>query len=191
MFVIGTAGHIDHGKSALILALTGIDPDRLPEEKKRGMTIDLGFAWFSLPSGERIGIVDVPGHKDFISNVIPGVGGIDAALIVIAADDGWMPQTEEHLQILNLLDIKHGVGFMCQQNMLIELPEGILLERNYYQNIKTEIINFLRSNGAISIQQVRVLFGFSRKHILPLLSKLEEEKVIRRQGDIRVLVETQ
>jgi len=191
MFVIGTAGHIDYGKSALILALTGIDPDRLPEEKKRGMTIDLGFAWFSLPSGERIGIVDVPGHKDFISNVIPGVGGIDAALIVIAADDGWMPQTEEHLQILNLLDIKHGVGFMCQQNMLIELPEGILLERNYYQNIKTEIINFLRSNGAISIQQVRVLFGFSRKHILPLLSKLEEEKVIRRQGDIRVLVETQ
>jgi predicted HTH transcriptional regulator len=83
------------------------------------------------------------------------------------------------------------VRFMCQQNMLIELPEGILLERKHYQNIKTEIINFLRSNGAISIQQVRALFGFSRKHILPLLSKLEEEKVIRRQGDIRVLVETQ
>jgi selenocysteine-specific elongation factor len=109
MFVIGTAGHIDHGKSALVLALTGIDPDRLPEEKKRGMTIDLGFAWFSLPSGQVIGIVDVPGHKDFISNVIPGIGGIDATIIVIAADDGWMPQTEEHLQILNLLGIEHGI----------------------------------------------------------------------------------
>ena len=101
MFIIGTAGHIDHGKSALILALTGIDPDRLPEEKKRGMTIDLGFAWLRLSSGEVIGIVDVPGHKDFIRNVIAGVGGIDAALLVIAADDGWMPQTVEHLQILD------------------------------------------------------------------------------------------
>jgi len=80
--------------------------------------------------------------------------------------------------------------FMCRQNMLIELPEGILLERKHYQNIKTEIINFLRSNGSISIQQVRQLFGFSRKYVLPLLSKLEEEKVLRRQGDIRVLVET-
>ena len=109
MFVIGTAGHIDHGKSALVLALTGIDPDRLPEEKKRGMTIDLGFAWFSLSSGDKIGIVDVPGHKDFISNLIPGVGGIDAALIVIAADDGWMPQTEEHVQILNLFEVKYGI----------------------------------------------------------------------------------
>jgi selenocysteine-specific elongation factor len=118
MFVIGTAGHIDHGKSALVLALTGIDPDRLPEEKKRGMTIDLGFAWFSLSSGERIGIVDVPGHKDFISNVIPGVGGIDAALIVIAADDGWMPQTEEHLQILNFLDIKHGIVALTKVDVI-------------------------------------------------------------------------
>lgn len=118
MFVIGTAGHIDHGKSALVLALTGIDPDRLPEEKKRGITIDLGFAWFPLSSGDRIGIVDVPGHKDFISNVIPGVGGIDAALIVIAADDGWMPQTEEHVQILNLLDIKHGIIALTKVDLI-------------------------------------------------------------------------
>ena len=118
MFVIGTAGHIDHGKSALVLALTGIDPDRLPEEKKRGMTIDLGFAWFSLSSGEMIGIVDVPGHKDFISNVIPGVGGIDAALIVIAADDGWMPQTEEHLQILNLFGIEHGIVALTKVDLI-------------------------------------------------------------------------
>jgi len=118
MFVIGTAGHIDHGKSALVLALTGIDPDRLPEEKKRGMTIDLGFAWFPLTSGEMIGIVDVPGHKDFISNVIPGVGGIDAALIVIAADDGWMPQTEEHLQILNLFGIEHGIVALTKVDLI-------------------------------------------------------------------------
>lgn len=118
MFVIGTAGHIDHGKSALVLALTGIDPDRLPEEKRRGMTIDLGFAWFSLSSGDKIGIVDVPGHKDFISNLIPGVGGIDAALIVIAADDGWMPQTEEHVQILNLFDIKHGIIALTKVDLI-------------------------------------------------------------------------
>ncbi len=109
MFVIGTAGHVDHGKSALVLALTGIDPDRLPEEKKRGMTIDLGFAWLSLPDGTEVGIVDVPGHERFVKNMIAGVGGIDAALLVIAADDGWMPQTQEHLEILELLGIKEGI----------------------------------------------------------------------------------
>jgi len=109
MFIIGTAGHIDHGKSALVRALTSIDPDRLPEEKRRGMTIDLGFAWLPLSSGEVIGIVDVPGHKDLVRNVIAGVWGIDAALLVIAADDGWMPQTEEHLQVLDLFHIEHGI----------------------------------------------------------------------------------
>lgn len=118
MFVIGTAGHIDHGKSTIVIALTGIDPDRLPEEKRRGMTIDLGFAWFSLSSGEMIGIVDVPGHKDFIGNMIPGIGGIDAALMVVAADDGWMPQTEEHLQILNLFGIKHGIVVLTKVDLI-------------------------------------------------------------------------
>ena len=109
MLTIGTAGHIDHGKSSLVKALTSIDPDRLPEEKERGMTIDLGFAWMALPSGDTVGIVDVPGHKQFIHNVIPGLFGVDAVLLVIAADDGWMPQTEEHLRILDLLGIKHGI----------------------------------------------------------------------------------
>jgi len=109
MFVIGTAGHVDHGKSALVKALTGIDPDRLPEEKRRGMTIDLGFAWLSLPDGTEVGIVDVPGHERFVKNMIAGVGGIDAALLVIAADDGWMPQTQEHLEILELLGVKEGI----------------------------------------------------------------------------------
>jgi selenocysteine-specific elongation factor len=109
MLTIATAGHIDHGKSSLIKALTAIDPDRLPEEKERGMTIDLGFAWLPLPSGEVGGMGDVPGHKQFVHNVIPGLFGIDAVLLLVAADDGWMPQTEEHLRILDLLGIKRGL----------------------------------------------------------------------------------
>jgi selenocysteine-specific elongation factor len=109
MHVIGTAGHVDHGKSTLVLALTGIDPDRLREEKERQMTIDLGFAWLTLPGGEPLGIVDVPGHRDFVENMLAGVGGIDAALFVVAADEGVMPQTREHLAILDLLGVDRGV----------------------------------------------------------------------------------
>ncbi len=109
MRVIGTAGHVDHGKSTLVRALTGIDPDRLREEKEREMTIDLGFAWLDMPGGEPVGIVDVPGHKDFIENMLAGVGGIDAALFVVASDEGVMPQTREHLAILDLLDVRNGV----------------------------------------------------------------------------------
>src|SRR2546426_990497 len=99
MYVIGTAGHVDHGKSTLVRALTGIDPDRLREEKERGLTIDLGFAWLTLPGGEEVSIVDVPGHERFIKNMLAGVGGIDLALLVIAADAGGMPQTREQLSI--------------------------------------------------------------------------------------------
>ena len=109
MHVIGTAGHVDHGKSTLTYALTGINPDRLAEEQERQMTIDIGFAWLDLPNGERVGIVDVPGHRDFIENMLAGVGGIDAALLVIAADEGVMPQTREHLAILDLLAIPTGL----------------------------------------------------------------------------------
>lgn len=109
MRVIGTAGHVDHGKSTLVAALTGIHPDRLKEEQEREMTIDLGFAWMTLPSGESVGIVDVPGHRDFIENMLAGVGGIDAALFVVAVDEGIMPQTREHLAILDLLQIPAGV----------------------------------------------------------------------------------
>ncbi|MFN4292898.1 MAG: selenocysteine-specific translation elongation factor [Thermoflexales bacterium] len=107
--MIATAGHVDHGKSTLVRALTGIDPDRLREEQQRGMTIDLGFAWMNLPDGEPVGIVDVPGHIDFIENMLAGVGGVDAALLVIAADEGPMPQTVEHLAILGLLQVRCGV----------------------------------------------------------------------------------
>src|SRR5258706_4081231 len=106
MSCIGTAGHVDHGKSTLVKVLTGIDPDRLQEEKDRGMTIDLGFAWLKLPSGREVSIVDVPGHERFIRNMLAGVGGIDLALLVIAADEGFMPQTEEHLAILEILRVK-------------------------------------------------------------------------------------
>lgn len=109
MRVVGTAGHVDHGKSTLIRALTGIDPDRLQEEKQRGMTIDLGFAWLRLPNGTEVSIVDVPGHERFVHNMLAGVGGIDVALLVVAADEGIMPQTREHLAILDLLGISNGV----------------------------------------------------------------------------------
>jgi selenocysteine-specific elongation factor len=109
MRVIGTAGHVDHGKSTLIAALTGVHPDRLKEEQAREMTIDLGFGWLTLPNGEEVGIVDVPGHRDFIENMLSGIGGIDAALMVIAADEGIMPQTREHLAILDLLQIPAGL----------------------------------------------------------------------------------
>lgn len=118
MRVIGTAGHVDHGKSTLVRALTGIDPDRLAEEKAREMTIDLGFAWLKLPSGETVGIVDVPGHRDFIENMLAGVGGIDAVLLVIAADEGVMPQTREHLAILDLLGVQYGLVALSKTDMV-------------------------------------------------------------------------
>ncbi len=118
MHVIGTAGHVDHGKSTLVEALTGTHPDRLKEEREREMTIDLGFAWLTLPGGKEIGIVDVPGHRDFIENMLSGIGGIDAALFVIAADEGVMPQTREHLAILDLLQIQGGVVALTKTDLV-------------------------------------------------------------------------
>jgi len=118
MYVIGTAGHVDHGKSALVKALTGIDPDRLREEKEREMTIDLGFAWLKLPGGQEVSIVDVPGHERFIKNMLAGVGGIDLALLVIAADEGVMPQTREHLAILDLLDVRRGIVAISKKDLV-------------------------------------------------------------------------
>jgi len=124
MHVIGTAGHVDHGKSTLIAALTGIHPDRLLEEQQREMTIDLGFAWLTLPGGEEVGIVDVPGHRDFIENMLAGIGGIDAVLFVIACDEGVMPQTREHLAIVDLLQIPGGVIALTKID-LVDDPEWI------------------------------------------------------------------
>ena len=116
--MVGTAGHVDHGKSTLLTALTGMDPDRLREERERGMTIDLGFAWATLPGGGDVGFVDVPGHQDFIRNMLAGIGSIDAVLLVIAADEGVMPQTREHLAILGLLGIDRGVIALTKRDLV-------------------------------------------------------------------------
>src|SRR5262245_5983615 len=126
MRVIGTAGHVDHGKSALVQALTGIHPDRLKEEREREMTIDLGFAWFVLPNGETVGVIDVPGHRDFIENMLAGVGGIDAALLVVAVDEGIMPQTREHLAILDVLKINSVVVALTKAD-LADSPDWLSL----------------------------------------------------------------
>tara|TARA_B100000029_G_scaffold469071_1_gene506635 strand:- start:7314 stop:9164 length:1851 start_codon:yes stop_codon:yes gene_type:complete len=134
MYVIGTAGHVDHGKSTLVKALTGIEPDRLREEKVRGLTIDLGFAWMELPSGRSISIVDVPGHERFIKNMLAGAGGVDLALIIVAADEGPMPQTIEHLQILELLDIP---------DIIIVITKCALVESEFVDLIQEEISEVL------------------------------------------------
>ncbi|MEX2558038.1 MAG: selenocysteine-specific translation elongation factor [Actinomycetota bacterium] len=118
MHVLGTAGHVDHGKSTLIERLTGIDPDRLAEEKARGLTIDLGFAWLTLPSGREVGIVDVPGHERFVSNMLAGAGSIDATIFVVAANEGWKPQSEEHLAILDLLGARGGVVALTKSDLV-------------------------------------------------------------------------
>ena len=116
--ILGTAGHIDHGKTSLIKAVTGIDTDRLKEEKLRGITIELGFAWLDLPSGQRVGIVDVPGHEKFVKNMVAGATGIDVVALIIAADEGVMPQTKEHLDICKLLDVKHGLAVVTKTDMV-------------------------------------------------------------------------
>ena len=116
--ILGTAGHIDHGKSSLVKALTGTDPDRLKEEKERGITIDLGFASLDLSNEIKIGIVDVPGHEGLIKNMLAGAGGIDIVMLVIAADEGIMPQTKEHLSICNLLNVKKGFVALTKKDLV-------------------------------------------------------------------------
>jgi selenocysteine-specific elongation factor len=134
-FVLGTAGHVDHGKTALIKALTGIDTDRLKEEKERGITIELGFASLTLPSGQTLGVVDVPGHEKFIKNMVSGAAGIDLVMMVIAADEGIMPQTKEHLNICSVLGISKGI---------IALTKIDLVEKDWLKLVQSEIIEFLQ-----------------------------------------------
>ena len=137
-FVVGTAGHIDHGKSSLVKALTRIDPDRLDEEKRRGMTIDLGFAYMDLPSGRHVGLVDVPGHQRFLKNMLAGVHGMDAVLLVVAADEGPMPQTREHLAIIDLLGIQHGV---------VVLSKADLVDSEWLRLMRDEVSAMLRGSS--------------------------------------------
>ncbi|MGD8402546.1 MAG: selenocysteine-specific translation elongation factor [Anaerolineales bacterium] len=165
MRVIGTAGHVDHGKSTLIAALTGTHPDRLKEEQEREMTIELGFGWLTLPNGEEVGIVDVPGHRDFIENMLAGIGGIDAALLVIAADEGVMPQTKEHLAILDLLQIPTGLIALTKTDLAPD-PEWLAL-------IETDI----RATIAGTVMEDAPIIRVSAKNqtgLDELLSKLTE-----------------
>src|SRR5437016_8662 len=145
MRVIGTAGHVDHGKSTLIRALTGIDPDRLQEEKERGMTIDLGFAWLRLPNGLEASIVDVPGHERFIHNMLAGIGGIDVALLVVAADEGVMPQTREHVAILDLLGIS---------NRVVALTKRDLVDDDWLDLVQADVDEFLMPTTLKGVQCV-------------------------------------
>lgn len=132
MPLIGTAGHVDHGKSTLIQQITGRDPDRWEEEKKRGLTIDLGFAWTTLPGGIEVSFVDVPGHERYLKNMLAGIEAVDAALLVVAADEGWMPQSEEHLAVLDLLEVRRGVVALSKidrvEEELVELARAEILE---------------------------------------------------------------
>ncbi|MFN3974958.1 MAG: selenocysteine-specific translation elongation factor, partial [Dehalococcoidia bacterium] len=154
MFVLGTAGHVDHGKSTLVKALTGIDPDRLKEEKEREMTIDLGFAWLRLPSGREVSIVDVPGHERFVHNMLAGVGGMDLALLVVAADEGVMPQTREHLAILDLLQVKQGVVVLTKSDLvdqgwlgMVQEEVARLLEGTILENAPIIAVSALTGQG--------------------------------------------
>jgi selenocysteine-specific elongation factor len=147
MYVIGTAGHVDHGKSTLVKALTDIDPDRLPEEKEREMTVDLGFAWLTLPSGREVSIVDVPGHERFIKNMLAGVGGIDLAMLVVAADESVMPQTREHLAILDLLRIRRGV---------VVITKTDLVDDELVELVKAEVEDVLEGTAFAGCQMVAV-----------------------------------
>ncbi|HTK12153.1 MAG TPA: selenocysteine-specific translation elongation factor [Ktedonobacteraceae bacterium] len=168
MSCIGTAGHVDHGKSTLVKALTGIDPDRLAEEKERGMTIDLGFAWLKLPSGREVSIVDVPGHESFIKNMLAGVGGIDAALLVVAADEGVMPQTREHLAILDLLGVSSGV---------VALTKADLVDEEWLELVHEEVEEQLKGTtlANAAIQAVSVYTGRGLPELLSALEKVLRE----------------
>jgi selenocysteine-specific elongation factor len=173
MRVIGTAGHVDHGKSTLIAALTGVHPDRLKEEQAREMTIDLGFGWLTLPNGEEVGIVDVPGHRDFIENMLSGIGGIDAALLVIAADEGVMPQTREHLAILDLLQIPTGVIVLTKTDLASDPDWLELIEAD----IRTTVHDTVLQNAPIIRVSAKTKTNIDS--LVSILQSLLEAKPLR------------
>ncbi len=171
-FVVGTAGHIDHGKSTLITALTGIDPDRLAEEKRRGMTIDLGFASLRLPSGREVGIIDVPGHARFINNMLAGVHGLDAVLLIVAADEGVRPQTREHLDIVDLLEVRRG---------LVVLTKLDLVDEDWTELVSAEAMEALKgtSMAGAAIVPVSALTGQGLDELRAALDRLLEDAAPR------------
>ena len=173
MRVIGTAGHVDHGKSALIAALTGIHPDRLKEEQEREMTIELGFAWLTLPNGKEIGIVDVPGHRDFIGNMLAGIGGIDSVLLVIAADEGVMPQTREHLDILDLLQIQNGIVVITKIDLISDPDWLDLIE----EDIRSSLSGTSLADAPIIRVSARTKTGLSE--LIDTLSAVIQESPVR------------
>ena len=166
--VIGTAGHVDHGKTSLVKALTGIDTDRWEEEKKRGMTIDLGFAHLELPNGTLIGIVDVPGHERFLKNMLAGAHGLDLVLFVIAADEGIMPQTKEHLTVCQSLGTKRGIVVITKKD---------LVEEDWLELVKEEVVSFLKGTfleGA-PVVAVSSKTGEGLRELLKEIEKVSEE----------------
>lgn len=170
--ILGTAGHIDHGKTTLIKALTGINTDRLFEEKKRGITIDLGFAFLTLPSGRRVGIVDVPGHEKFIKNMVAGVGGIDIVLFIVAADEGVMPQTKEHLNILKILNIQKGLTVLTKKDMVDDEWLKLVIE-----DVSDEIRGtFLEKASIIPVSSVT---GDGIPELIAAIEKMCSEEVLK------------
>ncbi|MEI6609520.1 MAG: selenocysteine-specific translation elongation factor [Deltaproteobacteria bacterium] len=163
-FVLGTAGHVDHGKTALIKALTGVDTDRLKEEKERGITIELGFASLSLPSGQTVGIVDVPGHEKFIKNMVAGAAGIDVVMLVIAADEGIMPQTKEHLHICSLLGITTGI---------VALTKIDLVEKDWLELVKSEITEYL-SGSFLENAPILPVSAIKQEGLTDLITAIDE-----------------
>ena len=180
-FILATAGHVDHGKSSLVKALTGTDPDRLPEEKSRGITIDLGFAHLALEGGYSVGLVDVPGHEDFVKNMVAGVGSVDLALLVVAADDGWMPQTEEHLQILTYLGITRGIVALTK----IDLAED---EERVRAEVRGKLENSPLAQAPIVATSVNTQRGMNEL-LATLRSVLEKTPAQANIGKARLAVD--
>ena len=166
--ILGTAGHIDHGKTSLVKALSGVDTDRLKEEKERGITIELGFTFLDLPSGIRLGIIDVPGHEKFVKHMVAGAWGIDLVALVIAADEGVMPQTREHLDICKLLKVKKG---------LIVLTKIDLVDREFLEMVEEEVVDIVQDTflkGA-PILAVSSMTGEGIPRLLSTLDLLSKE----------------
>ena len=181
--IIGTSGHIDHGKTTLIKALTGRETDKLDEEKKRGISINLGFTFFDLPSGKRAGIIDVPGHEKFIKNMLAGATSLDVVLLIIALDEGIMPQTKEHLEILELLEVK---------KCIVALTKRDLVDEEWAEMIKEDIKNYLKSTSFKDATMIEVS-SKTKEGINELITEIdsavEEIEQKDKEGHFRLAVD--